>query len=100
MENISKYHINLKKFLIFKALIMNLFFCDFHLIRLYFFFLFNSYVHIDSNVIRPTKAHQFIAMLEKKGLLLKLFTQNIDMLEKAAGISEEKSMIFFYYYYS
>jgi len=28
--------------------------------------------------------------LDKKGLLLKLFTQNIDCLEREAGVSDEK----------
>ncbi|KAH8704746.1 putative SIR2 family histone deacetylase [Talaromyces proteolyticus] len=35
---------------------------------------------------RPTIAHSFITLLHKKGLLLKLFTQNIDCLERAAGV--------------
>jgi NAD-dependent histone deacetylase SIR2 len=38
----------------------------------------------------PTVAHAFIALLAKKGLLHMLFTQNIDCLERAAGIPEEK----------
>ncbi|KAF2853833.1 putative SIR2 family histone deacetylase [Plenodomus tracheiphilus IPT5] len=39
---------------------------------------------------RPTITHSFIALLEKKGLLLKLFTQNIDCLEREAGVSDDK----------
>lgn len=39
---------------------------------------------------RPTITHSFIALLEKKGLLLKLFTQNIDCLEREAGVSDGK----------
>jgi NAD-dependent SIR2 family protein deacetylase len=35
---------------------------------------------------RPTITHSFIALLHKKGLLLKLFTQNIDCLEREAGV--------------
>ncbi|CRG84619.1 NAD-dependent histone deacetylase SIR2 [Talaromyces islandicus] len=35
---------------------------------------------------RPTIAHSFITLLHKKGRLLKLFTQNIDCLERAAGV--------------
>jgi NAD-dependent histone deacetylase SIR2 len=38
---------------------------------------------------RPTVSHVFIALLARKGLLLKLFTQNIDCLERAAGVSED-----------
>ena len=35
---------------------------------------------------RPTITHSFIRLLHKKGLLLKLFTQNIDCLEREAGV--------------
>jgi len=38
----------------------------------------------------PTKTHHFIKMLEEKGLLSYYFTQNIDGLDKLAGISDEK----------
>ncbi|EED23562.1 SIR2 family histone deacetylase, putative [Talaromyces stipitatus ATCC 10500] len=36
---------------------------------------------------RPTIAHSFITLLHRKGRLLKLFTQNIDCLEREAGLS-------------
>lgn len=39
---------------------------------------------------RPTIAHSFITLLHRKGRLLKLFTQNIDCLERAAGVPGEK----------
>ncbi|KAF2648000.1 NAD-dependent deacetylase sirtuin-2 [Lophiostoma macrostomum CBS 122681] len=35
---------------------------------------------------RPTITHSFVNLLDKKGLLLKLFTQNIDCLEREAGV--------------
>ena len=35
---------------------------------------------------RPTIAHCFVRLLSDKGLLLKLFTQNIDCLEREAGV--------------
>ncbi|KAI9673928.1 MAG: Sir2 histone deacetylase Hst2 [Caeruleum heppii] len=38
---------------------------------------------------RPTLAHSFIRLLHDKGLLLKLFTQNIDCLEREAGIPKD-----------
>lgn len=38
----------------------------------------------------PTISHAFIALIEKKGLLRMLFTQNIDCLERRAGVSSEK----------
>ena len=38
---------------------------------------------------RPTIAHSFIRLLSDKGLLLKLFTQNIDCLEREAGVPEK-----------
>ncbi|KAL1922588.1 uncharacterized protein VTP21DRAFT_10127 [Calcarisporiella thermophila] len=37
----------------------------------------------------PTKAHTFIRLLEEKGLLLRVFSQNIDTLERVAGIKDE-----------
>jgi NAD-dependent histone deacetylase SIR2 len=38
---------------------------------------------------RPTITHSFINLLYKKGLLLKLFTQNIDCLEREAGVPDD-----------
>eukprot|EP00937_MAST-01D_sp_MAST-1D-sp2_P006518 g6518.t1 len=38
----------------------------------------------------PTMAHHFVAMLAAKGLLLRLFTQNIDTLERLTGLADEK----------
>ncbi|OCL14538.1 NAD-dependent deacetylase sirtuin-2, partial [Glonium stellatum] len=38
---------------------------------------------------RPTITHSFIRLLYEKGLLLKLFTQNIDCLEREAGVPGE-----------
>ncbi|KAL9098429.1 MAG: hypothetical protein Q9163_005905 [Psora crenata] len=39
---------------------------------------------------RPTIAHTFIRLLADKGLLFKLFTQNIDCLERGAGVPADK----------
>lgn len=39
---------------------------------------------------RPTLSHSFISLLNKKGRLLKLFTQNIDCLEREAGVPADK----------
>ena len=39
---------------------------------------------------RPTITHSFINLLHEKGLLLKLFTQNIDCLEREAGVPGDK----------
>ncbi|XP_014291547.1 NAD-dependent protein deacetylase sirtuin-2 [Halyomorpha halys] len=38
----------------------------------------------------PTKSHYFIKLLEEKGILLRHYTQNIDNLDRLAGISEDK----------
>src|SRR6266496_3375033 len=38
---------------------------------------------------RPTITHSFIRLLQDKGHLLKLFTQNIDCLEREAGVHDE-----------
>ncbi|XP_030646486.1 NAD-dependent protein deacetylase sirtuin-3 [Chanos chanos] len=39
---------------------------------------------------RPNYVHYFIRMLHQKGLLLRMYTQNIDGLEKMCGIPEDK----------
>ncbi|XP_049877944.1 NAD-dependent protein deacetylase sirtuin-2 [Pectinophora gossypiella] len=39
---------------------------------------------------KPTVSHYFIKMLHDKGLLLRHYTQNIDTLERGAGIPEDK----------
>ncbi|KAF3919639.1 hypothetical protein ABW20_dc0104861 [Dactylellina cionopaga] len=39
---------------------------------------------------RPTITHSFIRLLDKKGLLKLCWTQNIDTLERAAGVPGEK----------
>ncbi|RHZ71151.1 hypothetical protein CDV55_107486 [Aspergillus turcosus] len=39
---------------------------------------------------RPTIAHSFVKLLHDKGMLLKHFTQNIDCLERLAGVPGEK----------
>ena len=39
---------------------------------------------------KPTPTHYFVKLLEKKGILLRNYTQNIDTLERVAGISGDK----------
>lgn len=39
---------------------------------------------------RPTVTHSFISLLHQKGMLLKAFTQNIDCLEREAGVPADK----------
>ncbi|KFO94236.1 hypothetical protein N320_04542, partial [Buceros rhinoceros silvestris] len=39
---------------------------------------------------RPNYAHYFLRLLHDQGLLLRLYTQNIDGLERAAGIPPDK----------
>lgn len=39
---------------------------------------------------KPTVCHYFIRLLCEKGLLLRHYTQNIDTLERVAGIPSEK----------
>ncbi|XP_014781166.1 NAD-dependent protein deacetylase sirtuin-2 isoform X2 [Octopus bimaculoides] len=40
--------------------------------------------------LKPTPSHYFLKLLDEKGLLLRHFTQNIDGLERMAGIDSEK----------
>jgi NAD-dependent deacetylase sirtuin 2 len=37
----------------------------------------------------PTPGHYFVKLLEEKGVLLRAFTQNIDTLERVAGVSTD-----------
>lgn len=39
---------------------------------------------------RPTVTHSFVRLLHEKGLLSKCFTQNIDCLEREAGVPDSK----------
>uniref|UniRef100_A0A224Z502 NAD-dependent deacetylase sirtuin 2 n=1 Tax=Rhipicephalus zambeziensis TaxID=60191 RepID=A0A224Z502_9ACAR len=39
--------------------------------------------------LKPTLSHYFLRLLHQKGLLLRLYTQNIDCLERLAGIPAE-----------
>jgi len=45
---------------------------------------------IMSEGYKPTPTHHFIKLLDDKGLLVRCYTQNIDSLETAAGLSSEK----------
>lgn len=38
----------------------------------------------------PTLTHYFLRLLQDKGKLLRIYTQNIDTLERVAGLTEEK----------
>ncbi|KAL9899185.1 sirtuin 2 isoform 1-T1 [Glossina fuscipes fuscipes] len=38
----------------------------------------------------PTPSHYFVRLLHEKGLLLRHYTQNIDTLERVAGVPDEK----------
>ena len=40
--------------------------------------------------LTPTPTHRFFRLLEKKGVLKRVFTQNIEGLEFAAGVTEDK----------
>lgn len=39
---------------------------------------------------KPTVCHYFIKLLADKGMLLRHYTQNIDTLERVAGVPEDK----------
>ncbi|OWZ15338.1 NAD-dependent Histone deacetylase sir2-like protein [Phytophthora megakarya] len=41
----------------------------------------------------PSPSHYFLKLLEEKGKLLRIYSQNIDMLEHAAGISHERAVL-------
>jgi NAD-dependent SIR2 family protein deacetylase len=41
---------------------------------------------------KPTLAHSFVALLEQRGLLKRVYTQNIDGLERLAGLSDARNI--------
>ncbi len=43
----------------------------------------------EESKFKPTPCHHFIKLLADKGLLLRHYTQNIDTLERLAGLSDE-----------
>lgn len=61
-------------------------------------------LHIGPN-IKPTNGHYFIRLLYEKGILVRNYTQNIDGLEKKAGIPSKKvvqvniDMILIFYFF-
>mmetsp|Transcript_32026 Transcript_32026/g.48701 ORF Transcript_32026/g.48701 Transcript_32026/m.48701 type:complete len:474 (-) Transcript_32026:153-1574(-) len=40
--------------------------------------------------VEPSDSHRFLALLEKQGKLLRVYTQNIDGLEEVAGVSPKR----------
>lgn len=40
--------------------------------------------------VEPSDSHRFLALLEKRGMLLRVYTQNIDGLEEKAGVSPKR----------
>lgn len=59
------------------------------------FFAFAKEVFPKSNgfTFVPSRSHYFLKLLEDKGKLLRVYSQNIDMLEHAAGLSHERSIL-------
>ncbi|GMI42843.1 hypothetical protein TeGR_g5432 [Tetraparma gracilis] len=43
-----------------------------------------------SATTKPTRTHHFLRLLSQKGLLTKMYTQNIDSLERLAGLPPDK----------
>eukprot|EP01012_Entosiphon_sulcatum_P005968 TRINITY_DN12782_c0_g2_i1.p1 TRINITY_DN12782_c0_g2~~TRINITY_DN12782_c0_g2_i1.p1 ORF type:complete len:661 (+),score=95.85 TRINITY_DN12782_c0_g2_i1:30-1985(+) len=53
-------------------------------------FLRTTFLPVAEGRTRPTPVHWFIKLLHQKGLLLRNYTQNVDMLERMAGIPSDK----------
>lgn len=54
------------------------------------FFVLCKELFPENQAFKPTPCHYFITLLEKKKKLLRHFTQNIDTLERVAGLSDER----------
>ncbi|XP_019861130.1 PREDICTED: NAD-dependent protein deacetylase sirtuin-2-like isoform X1 [Amphimedon queenslandica] len=46
-------------------------------------------MYLEISKVHPTLCHYFIRLLEANGLLLRCYTENIDTLERRAGITDE-----------
>jgi NAD-dependent deacetylase sirtuin 2 len=53
------------------------------------FFMLAKDLFPDPDKYKPTIAHHFIRLLQDKGLLLRHYTQNVDGLERAAGVRDD-----------
>lgn len=56
------------------------------------FFEFASHIMPQPH-IRPSPTHRFLAELQSRRRLLRLYSQNIDGLEKRAGVSEQRTVL-------
>ena len=54
-----------------------------------FFQLMHDMLAETGGVLRPTPAHLFVRLLYEKGLLLRCYTQNVDGLERMAGVPDK-----------
>ena len=55
-----------------------------------FSFLIFRIPALDLSIYRPTLTHCFFSLLDKKGLLKRVYTQNIDGLDAVAGVSPDR----------
>mmetsp|Transcript_5177 Transcript_5177/g.7296 ORF Transcript_5177/g.7296 Transcript_5177/m.7296 type:complete len:622 (+) Transcript_5177:52-1917(+) len=57
------------------------------------FFQFAKHIYFPlgkDKEMEPSCSHRFLALLQKKGMLLRVYTQNMDGLETVAGVSSNK----------
>ncbi|KAJ9455109.1 NAD-dependent deacetylase sir2A [Diplonema papillatum] len=54
------------------------------------FYRFSGSMWPDSQVHRPTRVHRMLKALQDRQVLLRVYTQNIDGLERTIGITQEK----------
>ena len=54
------------------------------------FYLLSKEIMPQPEKYRPTPTHFFLKLLEEEGLLRRVYTQNIDCLERVCGLSAEK----------
>ena len=57
------------------------------------FYKFSKYIYFplgNDKRVEPSDSHRFLALLEKKKQLLRVYTQNIDGLEEIAGVSSQR----------
>lgn len=56
----------------------------------FFKFAKHLYFPLGQKAVQPSDTHKFLSLLDQRGMLLRVYSQNIDGLEEVAGVSPKK----------
>jgi len=57
--------------------------------REFYAFIASKFLPVINGRIRPSLTHAFLRLLQDKGLLARVYTQNVDTLESVAGVADD-----------